>query len=591
MKFWKITPLVALGAAVALLVAGLVMAAFVNRAYDAQKMREVDTQARILASTITAALAFNDAVTAREYVDALAANPEVRIAAVYDVTGTLFASYVALRGDSAPAQVSVGPPRLERGRVVAVQPVVQGGTNLGSVYLATLAEPLAQRVSRWSGIALLIVMGSLLVGVLGVAHLALNRANAELERRAAELAAANAELLSQIAEREKAEAALRQSQKMEAIGQLSGGIAHDFNNILMVARGHLQMLSRRVREGRTDVVGYIDPAMAALDRAATLTQRILAFSRRQTLEPKALDLNALIEDILLLLRTSLGGRIALETKLDATWAALCDESQMENVLLNLAINARDAMAGEGRLTIETGNLHVDDALAEFEGASPGDYVRLSVTDTGAGMTEEVRSRAIDPFFTTKPEGRGTGLGLSTIFGYVRQSNGAMKIDSAPGKGTTVTILMPRDQLATELSARTLPPIAASARAAQTEAAPRAPTVLMVEDEILARMLAVETLKGEGLEVLEEGNGAAAHTLLKSDAKIDVLISDIRLPGMNGYELAAAGMAERPDLKVLLVTGYAQTAMPEPLVRAGVTVLYKPYDLDEFVRRVRALLAA
>jgi signal transduction histidine kinase len=279
--------------------------------------------------------------------------------------------------------------------------------------------------------------------VLGAAHRARSRANAELEQRARDLAETNVKLQSEMEEREKAEDALRQSQKMEAIGQLSGGIAHDFNNLLTIIKGNLQLLQRRVQQGSHDVQRYIDPAMEGLARGASLTQRILAFSRRQPLSPKPVNLSNLVGGMGDLLKHSVGDTILLETELAADWWVMCDTNQMENVILNLAINARDAMPAGGTLMIETANVHVDTPVRAAEGVGRGDYVRLIIRDTGIGMSEQVRQRAIDPFFTTKPPGQGTGLGLSMTFGYVRQSNGHLMIDSRPGEGTTITILMPR----------------------------------------------------------------------------------------------------------------------------------------------------
>jgi signal transduction histidine kinase len=244
-------------------------------------------------------------------------------------------------------------------------------------------------------------------------------------------------------ERAKAEEALRQSQKMEAVGQLSGGIAHDFNNLLTIMRGNLQLLEKRLAQGRTDVQRYLDGANEGFRRAAYLTQRILAFSRRQPLSPLPVDLSSLVSGMMELLRHSVGERVEIDTKLNARWWTLCDANQMENVVINLAINARDAMPEGGRVTVETDDVRMDAPLADVEGMSGGEYVRLRVSDTGIGMTEEVRQKAIDPFFTTKPQGQGTGLGLSMTFGYIRQSNGFMKIDSVPGAGTTLTIFMPR----------------------------------------------------------------------------------------------------------------------------------------------------
>jgi signal transduction histidine kinase len=308
-----------------------------------------------------------------------------------------------------------------------------------------MTDSLQRRLARYGAVMLLAVMAALMLTVLATGQLALAKANRELEQKAGDLANANRKLQSEMEERAKAEDALRQSQKMEAIGQLSGGIAHDFNNLLTIVKGNLQLMQRRIAQGRTDVQRYVDSATEGLNRAANLTQRILAFSRRQPLSPQPVNLSRLIEDMAELLRHSVGHNVVLETRLAADWWTLCDPNQMENVLLNLAINARDAMPEGGKLSIETSNRRVETPRRSFEEVAAGDYVRVTVHDSGTGMTEEVRRKAIDPFFTTKPLGQGTGLGLSMSFGYVRQSNGSFTIDSEPGKGTTITILMPRSE--------------------------------------------------------------------------------------------------------------------------------------------------
>ena len=426
-----------------LLLAGVVLAFYQDELYRARTIDETTAQAQILASTVTAALAFNDAKAANEYVHALASNPEVEAAAAYDVSGNKVAGFHRPTAPPSPMHAEVAQPEFSESRLVVIVPVVQSGTRLGAVYLRIVTESLERRLFRYGAIMLLATMAALVLAVLGAAHRALTRVNAELEQRAADLAEANVKLHVEMEEREKAEDALRQSQKMEAIGQLSGGIAHDFNNLLTIIKGNLQLLRRRVEQGSSDVQRYIEPAMEGLSRAANLTQRILAFSRRQPLSPQPVNLSGLVGEMGDLLKHSVGETIAIETRLGADWWVKCDTNQMENVILNLAINARDAMPEGGKLTIETANMHVDTPARAPEGLSRGDYVRLSIRDTGIGMDQEVRERAIDPFFTTKPLGQGTGLGLSMTFGYVRQSNGHLLIDSEPGKGTTITILMPR----------------------------------------------------------------------------------------------------------------------------------------------------
>ena len=576
----RIGPALALLAALALLLAGLAATLYGETSYRAQKTREATAQAEVLAASITAALQFADIQALQEYAQALTANPEILAAGIYDEKGQLVAAQTP-GAQGLPQQVRLGEPLFEADTVTVTVPVLQEGQVLGTVYLRALSEPLARRLARYSGIGLLVVMASLLVAVLGAAQGALGRANAEVERRATDLAAANAELERQMEERARAEEALRQAQKMEAIGQLSGGIAHDFNNLLTIVKGSLQVMQSRLSKGRTDVGQYIASAMDGIDRASAVTQRILAFSRRQPLSPRATDLSRLVLGMNELLRHSLRQQIAVDTRLASDWWTMCDANQMENVILNLAINARDAMPEGGRLLVETRDVRAGEAAPG--GVAERDYVLLAIADTGTGMSPAVLERAIDPFFTTKPLGQGTGLGLSMVFGYVTQSGGRMHIDSQPGRGTTISLLMPRH----EITEAELPAGAAVRKV--DGAGDQAPTVLVVEDEALLRMLAVETLREEGYTVIEAGDGQAAWRILETDARVDLLMSDVKLPGMNGYQLAEAGMQRRPDLKILLMTGYAQDLVPGKVAEAGIPILYKPFNIGELAAQARRLL--
>jgi signal transduction histidine kinase len=318
-------------------------------------------------------------------------------------------------------------------------PVAQNGAPVGTVMLRAITEPVERRYARYGGLILLVTMGALVIGVLSFSQ-------AALTRRADQLAGVNTRLQEEMEERRKTEEALRQSHKMEAVGQLSGGIAHDFNNLIMIVKGNLRLLKRRLGADAEQAGTYIASADEALDRAAHLTQRILAFSRRQPLTPQRVNLSTLAHGLGELIRHSVGEKVEIDSRLTASGFVLCDINQMENVVLNLAINARDAMPDGGKLIVETRDvtLTAPPPDVEREGFTPGPYVSLAVSDTGTGMPEDVRRRAVDPFFTTKPLGKGTGLGLSMTFGFVRQSNGYLVIESTPGKGTTVTILMPRE---------------------------------------------------------------------------------------------------------------------------------------------------
>ncbi len=389
-----------------------------------------------------------------------------------------------------------------------------------------------------------------------------------------------------IDQREQAEDALRQAQKMEAVGQLTGGIAHDFNNLLTGISGSLQMLETRIGQGRLDAVPrYVDAAQGAAKRAAALTQRLLAFSRRQTLDPKPTNLNRLITDMEELVRRTTGPNIEVEVVGAAgLWPVMIDQNQLENALLNLCINARDAMPDGGRLTIETANRWLDGSGGTERDLTPGQYVSLCVTDTGIGMSKETIGRIFEPFFTTKPLGQGTGLGLSMIYGFIRQSNGQVRVYSEPQRGTTMCLYLPRLQ--------------GEAPVFELTKADRAgfetgygETVLVIDDEATVRLLAVDVLHDAGYRVLEAADGAAGLKMLQTDARIDLLITDVGLPGgMNGRQVADAGRALRPQLKVLFITGYAENAVVgNGHLEPGMQVITKPFAIDAFAHKVRAMI--
>jgi signal transduction histidine kinase len=425
----------ALLAAAMLLAAGFWMARYEDQLYRSEQLKDVSEQARILAASVSAALAFHDRAAPREYLATLAVNPALQAAAIYDGKGQRIAEIARPLG-ALPPQAFQGS-RLIGDHIDVALPVLQNGQVVGSIALRASAEPAQRRIARYAGLILLVTMGALVIAVLSVSQ-------AALRERAEELSRVNARLKNEMTERQRTEEALHQSQKMEAIGQLSGGIAHDFNNLIMIVKGNLRLLRKRV-DPLVETGSYIAAAEEALDRAAHLTQRVLAFSRRQPLSPRPVQLSKLVEGMSDLVHHSVGEKIQIETRLHAGWWTRCDVNQMENVILNLAINARDAMPSGGQLIIETSDRHLERAPADIADFIPGDYIWLSVRDTGIGMNAEVRKRALYPFFTTKPLGKGTGLGLSMTFGYVRQSSGYLKIESQPGEGTTITILMPRTE--------------------------------------------------------------------------------------------------------------------------------------------------
>ena len=388
------------------------------------------------------------------------------------------------------------------------------------------------------------------------------------------------------AERLKAtEEALLQSQKMEAVGQLTGGIAHDFNNLLTGIVGSLDLLQTRLDQGRTDnVARYINAAMTSANRAAALTHRLLAFARRQPLIPKSVDVNRLVVSLEDLLRGTIGETIDLEIAAsDDLWCTLCDPNQLESALLNLAINARDAMPDGGKLTITTANARLDGVTADTPALSPGDYICIGVTDSGTGMSAEVATRAFDPFFTTKPIGQGTGLGLSMIYGFARQSNGHVTIDSKLGQGTSVKLYLPRHH--GNVAAEHASAVRAAEHAATGE------TVLVVEDEPVVRGVIMEMLGEQGYRTLEAVDGPSGLRMLRTSERIDLLVTDVGLPGMNGRQLADQARETRPDLKILFITGYAESvAIADGFLQPGMEMITKPFDLDNLSRRIRAMVS-
>ncbi|MDB5876184.1 MAG: Histidine kinase, partial [Ramlibacter sp.] len=401
------------------------------------------------------------------------------------------------------------------------------------------------------------------------------RSNAELERRVVE----------RTAELEEAHEALRQSQKMEAVGQLTGGIAHDFNNMLAVVMGSLDLLVRRIGDGDARAKRYADAAADGARRAAQLTQRLLAFSRQQPLRPEPLDINKLVAGMSDLLRRSLGADIQLETVLaGGLWRTHADPNQLENVILNLAVNARDAMPGGGRLTIESQNAHLDERYCSAHlGVTSGQYVLVAVTDTGSGMPQDVIAKAFDPFFTTKEVGKGTGLGLSQVYGFVKQSAGHVKIYSEVGQGTTVKIYLPRF-------------IGGGPEDADLQDAEDVPlgeqheVVLVVEDEAAVRQFSADAVRELGYRVLEADGGVAALRLLDAHPEIAVLFTDVVMPEVNGAKLADEVRRRRPDIKVLFTTGYTRNAVVHNgVLDPGVQMIGKPFTIDELASNLREVL--
>lgn len=388
------------------------------------------------------------------------------------------------------------------------------------------------------------------------------------------------------AELARSQEQLRQAHKMEAVGQLTGGIAHDFNNLLQGITGSLEIVQRRVATGRLeDLERFISGAMTSANRAAALTHRLLAFSRRQPLDPKPVAANPLIGSMEDLLRRTLGESIALELRLaDDLWPTLCDINQLESAILNLAINARDAMPQGGVLTIETANIPKQDRDSTGEGLySVGDHVRIAVTDTGCGMSSEVIERAFDPFFTTKAIGEGTGLGLSMIYGFARQSEGYAEITSEEGAGTTVSLYLPRhDTHASEVMDE--PDLG------ELHSAQEGEVVVVIDDEPLVRGLIVEVLEELGYQALEADDGPSGLALLTTTKRVDLLVTDIGLPGLNGRQVADQARETRPDLKILFMTGYAENAMASKgFLGTNMALITKPFTMEALTTRIREII--
>jgi signal transduction histidine kinase len=437
-----------------------------------------------------------------------------------------------------------------------------------------------------------LVIGSLASAVALAAFLArtAQRALADARQRATELE-------SEIALRRETQETLRQAQKIEAVGQLTGGIAHDFNNLLTIIMGNLDTLRRRVSEtaeqAGTDALAALtkplDLAQQGARNAAQLTHRLLAFSRRQALNPERVDLNRLVTGMSDLLRRTLGESVNVETILAAgLWPTFADANQIENALINLCVNARDAMVEGGRLTIETANTYLDEAYArQFGDVAPGQYVMLSVADTGSGIPPELLARTFEPFFTTKPAGQGSGLGLAMVHGFVKQSGGHVRIYSEVGQGTTVKVYLPR-MLKDEEKATA--PIPRATAETETPRAVSRETILLVEDNEGVRDFARGALEELGYTVLEAADAEAALRIVGEEARVDLLFTDVVLPGMSGRELANRATSLRPDLPVLFTTGYTRNAIiHHGRLDPGVQLLPKPFAQHDLARKVREML--
>jgi signal transduction histidine kinase/CheY-like chemotaxis protein len=559
---------IAIVAAVALLAAGLLAAEFNEQSFRRQSLQEARAQAGILSASVTAALAFNDDRAAAEYLAALRANPQIEAAGVYDLSGRLAADYRRDPGADLPRRLSPKETPDSRASLAVVAPVAQGSATLGCVYLRIQAEPLARRAVRYASIGVLGIMAALVVLVLAFAQAALRRTNRALVDT-------NRTLEQQIAQRERAEEALRQSQKMEAMGQLTGGVAHDFNNLLMVASSGLDLLDRTQDPVRRELLKQ--GIRQAVDRGAALTRQLLAFARRSPLKAEVIDLGHQIRQMRVMLERSL--REDIEVKLDLAdglWPIEVDVGQLEVAVLNIAVNARDAMPEGGTITVGAAN-----RPGLLDGALCGDFVELWLKDTGRGMEQETLHRAFEPFFTTKAIGKGTGLGLSQVYGFIRASGGDVRVQSALGQGATLRLYFPRTSKAMR------PPDPSSPAPAQRSR--RRDLVLLVEDDDAVAAAVIGLLEEIGYQVRRESTAASALKSLDEGQPADIVFSDMVMPGaMDGITLARALRQRFPRLPVVLTTGFSDAA--DAAVREGMRLLAKPYSMADLARELAAAQA-
>ena len=542
--------------AAALLVASLILAFHNEDIARRQHIQQLAVQADILAGSVAGALAFDDDIAAQEYIDALRANPEIEAAGAYGPNGRLVAGF-AMPDHELPRANQVQPPHMVGGEAVITTPVVQNGTKLGSVYLRASTEPWTRRVSRYVGIGIIVIMAALLVAALGSSYAAATEANRRLK--------------SEMEARQEAEAALRQSQKMEAMGQLTGGVAHDFNNLLMAASSGLELLDRTKDPQRRERLK--EGIRQAMDRGAKLTQQLLTFARRSPVNPEVIDLGERIAELRTLLDHSLREDIAVEIDMPADlWPVEVDVSQLEVAVLNVAVNARDAMPTGGTICIAGSNIPGDDAGA--------DWVHLSIRDEGTGMPAELIDKVFEPFFTTKGVGQGTGLGLSQVYGFARGAGGRVRISSEEGRGTTVTLVLPR-------SFKELPDKPRSADNPCDDAAHPC-RILLVEDDAQVGDMVEQMLEDLGYKITRAADATTALAALDSGLKPDAMLSDMVMPGdMGGLDLARAARERRADLPVLLMTGYSAAASAAS--KEEIELLTKPFTLDALRRELGKVL--
>ncbi|HEX3676177.1 MAG TPA: ATP-binding protein [Sphingomicrobium sp.] len=551
---WGTAPAAIFIFAIAILAGGLAIILQNESTFRAARDRQAMVAAQVLAQSVTAAVDFSDATAAQQAVNAFRVNPQVRYVGVFDRSGRVLAAYdpSATRSGANLAQLQPPPPSTYRVSV----PIMSAGQRIGTVIYGVEREAVSRRLTRYVVLGSLAVLAALVIITLGMAQAALRRANEELTERAEALAQSNELLAEQIEERAKAEDQLRQSQKMQALGQLTGGIAHDFNNLLTVIQGSADILSRdELADDRRK--RFARAIVQAAENAAVLTSQLLAFARRQPLKPELVDLSELVAGMTDLLDRTMGERIRIETILGGSCPVTVDFNQLQSAILNVASNARDAMP-------EGGTLRIKVSVVRSQAGEPMSAVAIS--DSGTGMDSETTSRIFEPFFTTKKTGKGTGLGLSQVYGFATQSGGDVLVESEPSKGTTVTILLPCSQAEMMIDRK--------ADEAPLPAQPRA-VILVVEDNEEVGHFAETLLTELGHSVTLATSGEEALELARAN-DYDVVFSDVVMPGMGGLKLAEQLAQEKPGLPVILATGYSQEIAQSG--SGGRPVILKPYRL-------------
>jgi signal transduction histidine kinase/CheY-like chemotaxis protein len=553
---WRSAPLAIFAAAIMILLVGVAVIIQTDNSYRAAREEFARSQAQLLAASVSAAIDFNDPVAAQEAVNPLQVVSSLKSAAVYGRDGRLIAGYDR-SGQAVPAAEQVMAVSTSS-NIRASVPVESAGQRIGTAYIELDRQPVWRRVSRYGTLAVLIGVAALIVAGLGVAQAQLRSANRELGSRAEALAQANELLAEQMEERAKAEDQLRQSQKMQALGQLTGGIAHDFNNLLTVIQGSADMLCKQELPEKKRV-RFAQAIVQAAENAAALTSQLLAFARRQPLKPERLDLNGLILEMRDLIDRTMGERIEIVTDLQARGCSVeVDKAQLQSAILNIASNARDAMPNGGRLTLRT---------RDTENEVGDRMIAVDISDSGQGMDTETLDRVFEPFFTTKGTGKGTGLGLSQVYGFASQSGGDVLARSKVGEGSTLTILLPCLEAHDEA-------VIADGAAAPLENHATA-RILVVEDNENVGAFAESLLSELGHRVTRASSGEEALELTRAKP-FDIVFSDVVMPGMGGLKLADILSSERPELPVILATGYSQEIAESG--SGGRQVILKPYRL-------------